>query len=562
MAQPSEPGLADVDLPYLDDEIVRMPEDIRMDLANRGRNDLYFFDKAILGYRQMTYHCHGPLCVFHDRHPANYKLTLIPRGTFKTSALTIGKNIQRAVRDPNRRICIVNEIAENAEGFLGTIRQHFEGNRILRTLYSGIIPKSYSKNWNNQGIRLVRDWVGPEDTFEAMGVFSTLTSHHYTDLDYDDVISEDAIKSPTVMQDTIGRVIKFRSLMVNPAKDNLDITGTRWGLHDVYSHFIKTLGPYLGMYIRGAIGRDGDLMFPELLDADTLARLRDEYGDYMFSCLYMNNPRDVANQDFNVNDLRSWRWTSDEEHVVLYGPSDSTGYPQILREWAVSDLDITVSVDLAVAEAVNSDRNAIVTVGASPLGEAIILDTFAKRCTPLEVMEHLFWLKRRFPVRVFGIEGVAYQKAFKYFLKAECERRGDYMNMMELKSLPSKRGTGNNSKFTRIRGLQPVVATGRMYASPTMHVLRNEMADFPLGEHDDVIDALAMQLQMWRGVLSPGRLQKYKESESRLIQRLMTGDNMPEPVVAAGRLHPRDVPHPDDLGIELPRFTEWTESYI
>jgi hypothetical protein len=163
---------------------------------------------------------------------------------------------------------------------------------------------------------------------------------------------------------------------------------------------------------------------------------------------------------------------------------------------------------------------------------------------------------------VFGIEGVAYQKAFKYFLKAECERRGVYMSMMELKSLPSKRGTGNNSKFTRIRGLQPVVATGRAYVLPTMHVLRNELADFPLGEHDDVIDALAMQLQMWRGLLSPERLERYKQSEKRLIARIMQSDGMPEPVMAEYPRHPRDIPHPDDLGIEEQRFRNWGEYLI
>jgi predicted phage terminase large subunit-like protein len=552
--------LADQDLPYLDDEIVRMPADIREDLAERGKNDLFFFSKAILGYRQMTFNCHGPLCVFHDRHPAKYKLTLHPRGTFKTSVITIGKSTQRAVRNPNSRACIINEVAENAQGFLGTIRQHFEGNKVLRTLYSGVIPKSFNKNWNNQGLRLVRDWVGPEDTIEGMGVFSTLTSHHYTDLDYDDVISEDAVKSPQVMTDTIERVKKFRSLMVDPAHSRLNITGTRWALHDVYSHFIKALGGRLGMYIRGAISPDGDLLFPELLDAETLAQLRDEYGEYMFSCLYMNNPRDVANQDFNVDNLRQWRWDNTEENVLLYGPSEPGSYPQIIRSWHISQLDITVSFDPAVAEAINSDRNAIVTVGASPLGEAIVLDTFGKRCTPLDVIEHFFWLKKRFPsIRAFGIEGVAYQKSFKYFLQAECERRGEYMNIMELKSLPSKRGTGNNSKYTRIRGLQPVVATGRMYVQPTMHMLRNEMSDFPLGEHDDVIDALAMQLQMWRGLLSPERLTKYKQSEERLIQRIMAGDGMPESIMDSVRRHPRDVPHPDDLGIEVERYRNWGE---
>lgn len=551
------------DLPNLDREITLLPADIRQDLAERGKNDLYFFAKGIMGYRDMTTHCHGPLCVFHDKNETPYKLTLVPRGTFKTSVITISKNAQRAVRDPNSRTCIINEVAENAQGFLGTIKEQFESNAILRTLYSSVIPKQPKSHWNNQGIRLVRDWKGPEDTIEAMGVFSTLTSHHYTHLAYDDIISEDAVKSPQVMTDTIERCKKARSLMVNPATSTLDITGTRWALHDAYSWFMKTFGPRLARYIRGAVGPTGELLFPELLDAETLASLRLEYDEYMFSCLYMNNPRDVANQDFNVDNLRLWRYSADEESVILYGPKDpETGYPEIVRSWRLDQLDITVSVDLAVAEAVNSDLNAICVVGASPLGEAVVLEAWNARCTPLQVIEQLMAFNRRYRPRAVGIEGVAYQKAFKYFLQAELERRMEYMNVVELKALPSKRGTGNNSKFTRIRGLQPVVGTGRMYVSPVHHVLRNQLADFPLGEHDDVIDALAMQLQMWRGLLSQERMAKYRESENRLITRIMAGDGMPEPVEAMGRVHPRDIPHPDDLGIELPQFGNWNESYV
>lgn len=551
--------MPDQDIPRLDEEISQMPQDIRADLAERGRNDLYFFSKAIMRYREMTWHTHKPLCHFYDTNEALYKLALVPRGTYKTSVITISRNTQKIVRDVNKRICIINEVADNAQGFLSTIRQHFESNKILRALYSDVIPKNTKTTvWNNTAIRLNREWMGPEESIEAMGIFSTLTSHHYTDLAYDDIISEDAVKSPLVMKDTIGRASKFRSLMVNPATSELDITGTRWALHDTYSYLQNALGTKLAKYIRGAVSPDGSLLFPELLSAETLAALREEYGEYMFSCLYMNNPRDIANQDFNVNDLRMWKWTADGEGVVLYSnQKDEAGYPVALREWGIDQLDITVSVDLAISESINADRNAVVATGVSPLGEAIVLDTWAKRGSPLPVIEQLFWLRNRFNPRAFGIESVAYQKAFKYFLQAECERRQEYMNIVELKALPSKRGTGNNSKYTRIRGLQPVSATGRLYVLPTMHLLRNELADFPLGEHDDVADALAMQLQMWRGVLSPERLKKYKESEDRLIARASAGD-VPGPEYGV-RLGPQDTPHPDDLGIELPQFGNWQE---
>jgi len=541
------------DIPLLDKEITMLPQDIRQDLAERGKNDLYFFSKGIMGYREMTPHCHRPLCVFYDQNTSPYKLVLHPRGTFKTSVVTISRNTQRAVRDPNSRTCIINETSENAQGFIGTIRQNFENNKVLRSLYSEVIPKDFKKTvWNNQAMRLNRTWQGPEETIEAMGIFSTLTSHHYTHLAYDDIISEDAVKSPNVMKDTIERAKKFRSLMVNPSTSTLDVTGTRWALFDVYSHLMKMLRDKMAKYIRGA-RHNGVLLFPELLDDETLASLREEYGEYMYSCLYMNNPRDVANQDFNIQDLKFWRYSADEKQVILY---DREG--NIEEIWDTNKLDITVTVDLAIAETVTSDFNSVVTVGCTPSGRALVLETFTKRCTVFELIEHLFYCKARYTPRVFGIESVAYQKILKHFVRAECERRHTYMNIVDIPSLPSKRSTGNNSKPARIRGLQPVVATGRLYVLPTQHQLRDELSDFPLGEHDDTIDALSMQQRVWRGILSPERMSKYRESERRLIERAMQGE-MPQVADNSASRHPRDIPHPDDLGIELPRFGNWEE---
>jgi len=540
--------MADQDIPLLDKEIVLLPADIRQDLAEKGKTDLYYLSKAILGYSDMTPTCHGPLCVFHDQHPAQYKLTLYPRGHYKTSVITIGKNIQKVVKDPNERILIVNETTGNAENFLTAISEHFEQSAILRALYSDVIPKKY-KTWSSKELLFNRTWRGPEPTISAMGMTSALTSKHFTHISIDDPISEEAIKSENVMKDAITRIDKITSLMVNPNTDTFDLTGTRWGLHDIYSVFMRKYGDKMAKFIRVAL-LDGQPIFPELISLETLAQARTNMGEYMFSCLYMNNPRDIANQDFNVQDLKFWRWSTDESKVVLY---DRNG--DVEDVWPIEKLDITVSVDLAVSEKITSDRNAIVTCGVSPKGQAIVLDTWVRRCTPLEVIESLLALKVRFQPRVFGIEGVAYQKAFKYFLRAECERRGTYMNIQELKAIPSRKGTGSNSKEMRIRGLQPIAATGRLYINPQQHILRTELADFPLGEHDDAIDALAHQLVMWRGFLAPERMLKYKESEARLMQRAISGDlpGWEQPVSR----NPQDIPHPDDLGIEIPHFSQW-----
>jgi hypothetical protein len=50
---------------------------------------------------------------------------------------------------------------------------------------------------------------------------------------------------------------------------------------------------------------------------------------------------------------------------------------------------------------------------------------------------------------------------------------------------------------------------------------------------------------------------RYKESEQRLFQRIAQGIT-PGPEYTQSS-HPRDIPHPDDLGIEVSRFSEFQE---
>jgi predicted phage terminase large subunit-like protein len=539
--------MADQDIPLLDDTIVQLPSDLRQDMAERGKTDLYYLAKGILGYRDMTPRCHLPLCLFLDSNPSRFKLVLHPRGTFKTSVGTIGGAIQKIVRSTNNRILIANETSRNAERFAGSVKQHFESNRVLRALYSEIIPKNTRKvRWNNSELDFNRTWNGPEPTLDTLGMTGAMTSRHYTDLIVDDPISEEAAKSEAVMSDVITRIDKLHSLMVNAEEDNFLLIGTRWALFDVYSFFIKKFSGHLAKFIRSALV-DGESIFPERLSVETLAQIRSTMGEYMFSCLYLNNPRDIANQDFNIDDLKFWRWSVDEEDVVLF---DREG--DVCAVWQLERLDINVSIDLAVSEKVSNDRNAIVVTGTSPAGDVIVLHTWTKRCTPLEVIEELFRIRRRFHPRAFGIEGVAYQKAFKYFLRAECELRGEYMNIVELKAIPSKRGTGNNSKEMRIRGLQPIAATGRLYVLPTQHDLRNEMADFPLGQFDDTLDALAHQLTMWRGLVSPKSVARRMEAEAATIAKIMAEQNS-----GYGRGEPFD-PTFDELP-RYGRFSEYTE---
>lgn len=47
------------DLPLLDAAVSKLPEDLREEIAQRGRTNLYYFAKAICGFRDMTARAHG-----------------------------------------------------------------------------------------------------------------------------------------------------------------------------------------------------------------------------------------------------------------------------------------------------------------------------------------------------------------------------------------------------------------------------------------------------------------------------------------------------------------------
>lgn len=496
-----------VELPNQDPELTGTPEDVLRDIAEEGINNLFFLCSGILGMKDLTRRCHQPYCNFIESNPAKIKLSLMPRGHLKTSVGTVGGTIQRVLKDWNRTNLIVNESSGNSEAMLREIRSHAESNRRFRTLYGKYIPKdTRSVRWNDHQLDFERDRIDRMPTIASGGMTGALTSQHYNHITFDDPISEEAAGSEKIMKDAIGRLRAQQALLVKPEEDTILYNGTRWTFADVYAWVVKVFPLRIAKFIRSVIEED-QILWPERFTPEILAEMREAMGEYKWSCLMMNNPRNETVQDFNVRDIRWWRWYDSNETKIDLLNRDQN----VIDSWEISDLDITVALDPAPAEFTDSDRNAIVVTGITPRAQCVVLETWAERCTPQAVLAKLSEVKRRWDPRVFGIEGVAYQKTFKYFLKQHGLDRGEYFNIDELRS------QNKNHKVRQIRSLQPIAAGGRLYLYPTQHILRDELSDFPMGEHDDVADALAMNTQLWLGRVSPEQLERSRKVRDRLL---------------------------------------------
>jgi hypothetical protein len=100
---------------------------------NEKVGDLFSFNKYVLGYGEMCDQPHRLMCDS-AQNSANRHLDLWPRGTFKSTMITIGYTIQQIALNPNIRILIANATLQNAKSFLREIKTHFERNEELKAI--------------------------------------------------------------------------------------------------------------------------------------------------------------------------------------------------------------------------------------------------------------------------------------------------------------------------------------------------------------------------------------------------------------------------------------------
>ena len=110
----------------------------------RGKADLYFFARDILGYKLMVPHVHRRMCDFIMReiergdNEQAVKILLEPRGSFKSTVGTVAFTLWNLVRDPDMTILITNEKLDKSKAFLKEIKAHITDNKAFRLLYGDL----------------------------------------------------------------------------------------------------------------------------------------------------------------------------------------------------------------------------------------------------------------------------------------------------------------------------------------------------------------------------------------------------------------------------------------
>lgn len=453
-------------------------------LRERAKESMYFFSKAVLGYDWLTPHIHGPLCRDLQDPSCLRKKIVLPRGWLKSTLCSISYPLWCGVRDPNIRILIVMNNHTNAEKKLAELRGHLKGNKLLRALFPEVLPTKHSISRSN-AVALSRTKSHPEATFECVGTRTQVTSRHYNKIIEDDTIAPDldemGEEALAPSQEDVAKAIGWHRLtlplLTDPSSDEILVVGTRWFDKDLMS-WIDENEPHYKVIERscreddeGRSDPNGKITYPERFDADTLDQLKAAMGPYLFAALYLNNPTRSEDMVF----LPEWFKYYDREplHLVTYTTVD-------------------VATDPEEAQGNATDYNVVMTCGKDlRTGHVYVLDYFHEKCNPGRLIQALFDHVRKWsPVKV-GIETVAYQKSLLYWIRERMRHENCHFWIEGLTH-------GRKSKGSRIQALQPVVANGTLVFRTWMKELVQELEVFPLGAHDDLADALSMQLQMWQ----------------------------------------------------------------
>ena len=165
-------------------------------------------------------------------------------------------------------------------------------------------------------------------------------------------------------------------------------------------------------------------------------------------------------------------------------------------------------------EGKDSDFAALVVAGLDAQGNLYVRHVSRKKMTYGEIINEMFYLYTKFKPKEIALETIATQKSIQYMLSQEQKARSFWLPVREINAR-------THSKEERIRGLSPYYEFGRAF-----HVqecsqrddLEDELLQFPKGEHDDMIDALATILEIAKPA-KPQRSLEEKEKRERIIAK-------------------------------------------
>ena len=482
------------------------PEEFEL-LRERARVDLYFLAKTVLGYKDLSPNLHGHLCNWLRRNEGSqYRCVLLPRAHFKSTIVTVSLNIQRALRNSNKRIALVHESATGAQRFLEEVTSHFLENKMLKMLFPEFVPDKRYQRINISELELPRKGHWAEPTFDALGAGARGQGRHYDQITADDIFGDKARDSAIESKRLKQWFDNIQSFLLSPLISHIDVVGTRYSLDDIYGHIFENYGDDMLKYIRRVeeTGEDGELVpiFPERFTTDSLRILKKNH--LVFSSQYLNDP--VAGLvEFDREWLQYFKWGS-RRRIVYYEE-------KARHEVDLDDCDKILFVDPA-------RKNGLTGLTVTAVDQHMhifVVDAIKEKLDDVKFLNLLFQLVLKWGLRAVAVEAVLFSELYKPWIEAEMKQRNLRFQVIAAKR--KRIGKQYEEKNKHILALAPYFAGKQIFFDESHEELITEFLRFGATEDIHLLDSLAYGPENSRPGTPIAKILSHETEEAILASR-------------------------------------------
>ena len=491
-----------------------VPED---EMVNAWRElckqDLFFLSEFVLRNKEsegipFIKEFQGEMCRWLERSGFR-KMLMAPRGHGKSTVANRNYVVWRLINDPNYTGLIISATLDNAKKKLKAIQEVFEKNKLFRELFPELIPKSFGDGWTQTQMNIPRTSTDPESSVEVQGYEGELTSRHYKQIIFDDVVGKENSTSREQIQKVVNFYTQSLQLLKKPGGEIL-VVGTMWSYADLHNHIIENLYEEFDIYVRSVWAED------------RFVRIGGQKGKYQWVTTADTKTPLYPNM-FGLEDLMSLKkeiiadpmqgsstWMAQYELKII--DEKTAIFPRnIVNEkncWFTEEdlyekkLAFSLSCDPAVSEAREADETAFVVRAVDDEGYWYVIEVFGQRGMREEqIVDKYVQYLIDYPIDLATIETISFQRNLQYAIEKRCQEEKIFFPYQKLPS-GFLQGSKNNSDL-KIRGLAAPYTTGKIKfrkGDLQTELLLDQMWRFPRSNKDDRLDGLSQHL--WLPVIA------------------------------------------------------------
>ena len=371
---------------------------------------------------------------------------------------------------PHKKVIQTSHTAELAVGFGRKVR-----NLVDTEVYHEIFPDlSLSTDSKAAG----RWNTSKGGDYFAIGVGGAVTGKGADILIIDDPHSEQEAAMAATNPDVYDKVYEWYTSgprqRLQPG-GSIVIVMTRWALRDLTGQVLKADAQRNGegweVIEFPAILPSGNPLWPQFWSLEELSALKEELPNSKWQAQYQQNP--VGNESAIVK-RDWWKWWEEDNPPMC---------DFILQSW-----------DTAFEKTQRADYSAGTTWGIfinhkdGNRPNIILLNTYKKRVEFPELKKDVMEEYKAYEPDTIIIEKKASGAPLIYELRA--------MGIPVQEFTPSK----GQDKIARLNSVSDIIASGKVWVPQTRWAeeLVDEIAAFPSGEHDDLVDATTLALMRFR----------------------------------------------------------------